>query len=767
MAFDRFLIAPFSEGLRTDLEPWQIPEESFAELYNAYVWRGRVRKRFGGRLMGTGSTGALTAPLLSRFRINLGTTPIAAPIALPGNTFNPGQQVSVGDNIFTVITVTAGANAMLSTNAAATGTITITAGPPITATFTATIPGIPAGTAIFFYPGLPVMGLTNYATGPVNDHPSIGFDTRFVYQFTNGWDRLGVAQNVIFHGQDYDFFWTCNWTGIDDAAVVLFVTNYNATVSGNPAATDDPMWYYNAVAAVPWVQFAPQVIVANGAILQQNIVSAQIILPFKDRLVLLNTIEQTTTGGGSPTLVNTQYKARCRYSHNGSPLDSNAFIQVNNTGFDGGGYIDAATDEAIVSAEYIKDRLIVYFERSTWELAYTGNQVLPFLWQQINTELGAESVFATVPFDKAVLGIGNTGVHACSGANVERIDTKIPDQIFQIANKSEGVQRVVGIRDYYVEMVYWTFPNSAESATFKYPNQVLIYNYKTNSWAFNDDCITMFGYYEQQLGTTWSSLTMPWSDNNSTWGSGVQQSEFRQVIAGNQQGYVFIVDPDTPNNAPVMSITNIVATGTNNILTLTVIDHTLQTQVDNNGDYIYITNCQGVTGINDNIYPVQAVVDSNTIQIAVPGYASTYSGGGSITRVSMIDILTKQFNPYMDQGRDVYIAKIDFGVLATSSGELTVDYSPSATPLSMVKDGATTGTLMGTSVLQTYAYPDVPIEYTSTRLWHPLYFQVDGECIQFEIYLSQAQITNTLIAFQDFWLEGMVLHCMPVRSRLS
>ena len=43
------------------------------------------------------------------------------------------------------------------------------------------------------------------------------------------------------------------------------------------------------------------------------------------------------------------------------------------------------TDEQIISCEFIKDRLIVFFERSTWELAYTGNEVLPFIWQKINT----------------------------------------------------------------------------------------------------------------------------------------------------------------------------------------------------------------------------------------------------------------------------------------------------------------------------------------------------------------------------------------------
>jgi hypothetical protein len=52
--FDRFMIAPFNVGLETDLKPWMIPDEAFAELNNAYIFRGRVRKRFGSALMGNG-----------------------------------------------------------------------------------------------------------------------------------------------------------------------------------------------------------------------------------------------------------------------------------------------------------------------------------------------------------------------------------------------------------------------------------------------------------------------------------------------------------------------------------------------------------------------------------------------------------------------------------------------------------------------------------------------------------------------------------------
>lgn len=45
MAIDRFLIAPLEEGLRTDLKPWLIPDSAYAELNNAYIFRGRLKKK--------------------------------------------------------------------------------------------------------------------------------------------------------------------------------------------------------------------------------------------------------------------------------------------------------------------------------------------------------------------------------------------------------------------------------------------------------------------------------------------------------------------------------------------------------------------------------------------------------------------------------------------------------------------------------------------------------------------------------------------------
>lgn len=736
MAFDRFFIAPFETGLQKNLKPFLIMDDAFETLNNAYVFRGRIRKRFGSKLMGA------LGQRSSRLRVQIGTTDAGGnfgPVGVPGNIYKIGQMFSVGNQLFTVYQAV---GAMLAT--AGTGTGTFNTGTGIIQIATAS-----PLTAVYYYPSEPVMGLTNYEIDTINNQPSYAFDTQFAYVWTgSGWDIS--PGSPTWNGNDLDFFWSTNWDGIVASDTVLFVTNFNATI-GAPGPNDDPMYYFDGT---NWNNFSSLTVFLTAGNFVQT---ARIILPFKDRLILLNTIEQDPAG---PT--NQSFKNRCRFSHNGSPLSATAWLEQNQTGATGGGYIDAATEEEIISAEFIKDRLIVYFEQSTWELVYTGNQIQPFVWQKINTELGSESTFSTVPFDKEILTVGDVGFHGCNGANVYRIDDKIPDEVFQIKNKNISMVRVAGIRDYYTELVYWCFPPAYVTDAIKYPNKVLVYNYKNQSWAINDDVVTTWGYFQQQDDLTWaSSAPLKWFEFNASWTSGVTQQQFRQILAGNQQGFVFIVMPDISRNAPVMQITNI--SSAVGIQTLTVIDHTLTV-----GEYILIENAQGVTGLNDLIFQITATPTPNTIRIATDDFSGTYVGGGTITRVSQIEIQSKQWNPYDKKGQNVYLSKIEFAVMATSEGEVTVDYYPSASVLSMLKD-AQAGALMCNGVLETHPYlPSLyPLEIYQERLWHPLYFQADGECIQINISLSDSQMKNPAIALSDFELEAMVLHTRPVSIRLQ
>lgn len=779
MAFDRFLIAPINTGLETDLKPWLIPDDAFQALDNAYVFRGRIKKRFGSRYTGTGWSSAFTQPLFSRLRVNLGTTnAITGNFSgtVPGDIFDTlGQQFSVGNQIFTVpalgVPVT-----LLATAGTGTGTFNTTTGALV-------ITGADLNTIVYYYPGQPVMGLTQYQILGVNNSPAFAFDTQFVYKFSAGsWIKEPTA---IWHGDDTNFFWATNYQGITDEEFDMFVTNFHATVDAAPTPlTDDPIWYYNGSVWAVYADASPAIGYTFLRADLSYLLTSRIILPFKDRLIALNTIEYNATENENEQFVN-----RCRYSINGSPFARNSTTVGLDTAFapyawlepnqtlsvtvgaatatavgQGAGFIDAATEEEIISAEFIKDRLIVYFERSTWELVYTGNQIQPFVWQKINTELGADATFSTVPFDKAVLGIGNVGVHACNGSNVERIDQKIPDQVFEINKSNEGVERVAGVRDYFAELVYWTFPTGNAS---KFPNRILVYNYQNNSWAFNDDCITAWGYFEQQDDVTWSSTTLTWEQFNATWTSGVVQANFRQVIAGNQQGYIFIVDSGdggVARNAAVMTVAQMTAVGT--LITLKIQDHTLV-----QGEYISIENLQGVT-LDKVIYIVNSVIDANTITI-IGIMTGTYVGGAVVSRVSNIAILSKQWNPYIDKGRNFYLARIDFCVDRTSNGQVTVDYFPSGSQQSMLLmgNGGTLGTQtnMGNGMLETSPYDPAiyPFEQVQERLWHPVYFQTDGQTIQIFIYMSPDQITNTSIAWSDFVLEGLVLHTQATSARLQ
>lgn len=744
---DRFMIAPLTGGLQTNLKPWLIPDDAFEQLRNAYVFRGRIIKRFGARLMEGASSGIVGfEQLTSRLAINIGTTAAITgnfSVTIPGAVLGVGIMFSVGNQIYTVYQ-TGNPAAMLNTGA---GTATYS-----TTTGVITLTGAAPTTSVFYYPAQPVMGLVNYEQAGLSYEPIIAFDTQFAYQFTStGWSRLGTA---VWTGSDSQYFWGYNWRGSTSANTYLYVTNYNtaATLTGS-----DNMYYWNGAA---WTSFQPGFTSTTAT---NTILSARIIIPFKDRLVLLNVVENTGVAPGT----NATYVNRCRFSWNGDPTNAAAFYE---DVAGSGGYIDAPTKEPIVTAQFLKDRLIVYFTQSTWELVYTGNQVLPFVWQQINTELGAEATFSQVPFDKAVLGIGNVGIHACNGSNVDRIDQNIPDSVFEIHLADSGPKRVYGIRDYFAETVYWAYPFANQGSTNPFSNQVLVYNYKTGAWAINDDSITAFGYYQatNAIEETWASSQQSWNSATYAWINAPLQAQFRNVIAGNQEGFVFIISSaggeDTgasSTNSRSLQITNMVVTNATTV-TITAINHNLSV-----GSFVKIQDAQGLTLLNGDIVKVATVINANSFTITVTGITGTYTGAGTLTRVTPPSIVTKQYNFYAQEGRNVYISKVDFLVTKTSSGQFTVDFATSSSDESLLQSGTGTGAIIGSSILETSPYGLMPQEQNQSRLWHPVYLLADGECVQLNLYLSDQQAMDPLIAESEFEIHAMTFYAQRTSSRLQ
>lgn len=745
MPTDRFLIAPLTDGLQNNVKPWLIADAAYARLQNMYLFRGRLKKRFGVEYMG-----ATKNQFSSRLRVNLGavgaspfatTTPLdgGVPIVTPA----VGQAFSIGTVLLTVYQIGGAPLALYSTSNLVSGTFDNAGNVALV------VDASLFGQNLYYYPSLPVMGLTQFNTQLVNEEFTIGFDTRFAYEYlSTGWSRLSgetTAGAAQWSGTDTNFFWSCNYKGATDGVNIFFTTNNYF----NAGAYDGVRFFDDAVNQ--WDFLLPQ----YSASANDIIVAALIVVPFQNRLLLLNVVEQT----GAGPFTYQRYINRVAYSSIGDPTDP---IQWDRTVPGRGGKIDCPVTEAIVTCEFIKNRLIVGFENSTWELAYTGNQVTPFVWQELNTEYGSESTFSAIPFDKYMLSIGNVGVMSCNGSNVQRIDDLIPDEVFNIRDGSDGITRVYGIRDYFAELVYWSFPTSAQASALipqKYPTRVLVYNYKANSWAFFDDSITCFGYFQNLSTITWEENINPWVEEESVWVDPTYQAGFRQVIGGNQEGYTFIcaTGENSNRNAGVLQLTDVDP----NAQQLTIINHNL-----NAGDYILVEGAVGLTGLNDVIVQVYALIDVNNIVIDQP-FSGTYAGGGTVARVSQISILSKQYNFYVEQGRNAYISRVDFLVDRTAAGAITVDSYISSSSFSLVQGGQATGAIVGTNVLETSPYTLYPFEAQQDRLWHTIYLQAEGECVAFNLYFTDGQMRDKNISLEAFTLNAFLIFATATSDRLQ
>lgn len=520
-------IGPYKTGLQKNLEPFMLPEEAFTELQNAYVWRGRVKKKEGYTFLGrlhstptlpealgvTAGAGTSFAGTLTNFPVSPGTLVIdIGGIHILTDNGNGTLTAPTGTSVFGTIDYE-------------TGAISLTIIPGVGAAIAV------SATAYRFLTRNPVMALGLYENIAINEEDLIAHDTEHSYLFNTGtgiFDELLTGTwgaNNQWTSSDSDFVWTTNYFTDASNNKLHWATN-NIAYNTN---FQDGIQFYNGTA---WTVQQPQIDVTPNYLR-----GGLICLPYRDRLIVLNTLEGPAPGAGGAI----RHTNRVRWCQNGTPLvsvDANAWREDI---IGKGGFIDAPTGQAIVSAAFNKDTLVVFFERSTWRLRYTGNELLPFVWEQINAEYGAESTFSSVIFDKGILGVGDKRIVAADSINVTPIDEKIPDEVYNFHNDNEGPKRVYGIRDFFRKLVYWTFPNDDPNETF--PDKVLVYNYDNGSWSIYNDSFTCFGRWQKRSDYTWATLPYEsWSQWTNAWGDPRSQSFFPNIIAGNQKGLVLVLD---------------------------------------------------------------------------------------------------------------------------------------------------------------------------------------------------------------------------------
>lgn len=620
-----------------------------------------------------------------------------------------------------------------------------------------------------------------------------------------------------------------------------------------------------------WVNFCPPLSSAAFSISDlpaaiYYLIGAKMIIPFKDRILFLGPVVQSSSTGPfylQDTII---------YSQNGTPYYTASFsgsaisatttytpllVPVNQTatasayftdipGF--GGWISAGFSSPITSVNTNEDVLIVGFTNRQARLVYTGNDLIPFNFFVINSEYGTQSTFSTVNFDRGIASIGARGLIQSSQVETQRIDLSIPDQIFQINLTNNGSERTTAQRDYINEWIYFTYTSNAFPWTF--PNQTLLYNYRDESWGIFNESYTTYGQFNQQDGPTWATIGEEyetWKAWTAPWNAGVTTTLQPVVIGGNQQGFVLRRQSDTEEDTSLMiqnvsfpvSITGAtnanpcVLTATNTyvagqtvkitgvggmtqlngntyVITATT-PTTITISVDstafgvyttggtatppliyspqhnlNNNDYITISGCIGTVSsqLNGKVFYVYQAT-TNEFNLVNPNgsiSSGTYFGGGSITRMYIPLIQSKQFPTSWGMARKTRIGPQQYLFTGTESAQVTLqiylsmndanpyNYGP-VVPANNVKNSA----LIYSDILYTcpestnlgLTAANINLQMLTAseqqQIWHRMNTSLLGDTVQIGITLSEDQMADPTFVnqFSEIEFHGMILDVNP------
>ncbi|HEY3526736.1 MAG TPA: hypothetical protein VGK47_11100, partial [Nitrososphaeraceae archaeon] len=391
------------------------------------------------------------------------------------------------------------------------------------------------------------------SAGALTDFQRLNFQTGYVTAFDVGTGQYTITlpnANLVAAGSYIP-------------GIIQFLTTSNNTTANPNNSTHDVIRWYDGDPTLNsgirgWVNFTPPLSQSNFSISdlpsdQYYLVSARMIVPFKDRLLFIGPVVQTSSGAPiylPDTII---------YSQNGTPYYTSSFdgsaigaltsaatryfplllpdnqtstanaYFCDTTGF--GGFIQAGIGQTIESVSTNEDVLIIGFTNAQARLVYSGNDIVPFLFFLVNNELGTGSTFSTINMDQGVISRGARGYVITSQSNSQRIDLEIPDQVFQIHLQNNGAQRFTSTRDFINEWIYFSYPDNYTD--YKFPNQTLLYNYRDNSWSLFNESYTHYGVFRKTDGFTWLTVPFTWLNWNQSWEAGSSNILQPEVIAGN------------------------------------------------------------------------------------------------------------------------------------------------------------------------------------------------------------------------------------------
>lgn len=359
----------------------------------------------------------------------------------------------------------------------------------------------------------------------------------------------------------------------------------------------------------------------------------------KDRLLMLRTTENG--------IIRPQ---RIRISGTGASCDDFR------TSATGAGFIDIPDGSWIQGASFNRDDLLIFTERSTWVLKYTGNDTTPFVLDKIDESRGCEAAFSVITYLNRTSAASPRGLIITDGYRVERQDELIPDFSFnEIDGQNFGLCFAGSVdedRDHYL---IYPPPNETQS------QRILTTNYDEDNYCIYRIPLSCMGNYVNAFDITWSDLLIypnwaAFAAAYGDWNSFAYSAGAPISIGGGHRGEIWRLNVTESEDNPtrIRNITIIDATTVE--ITTDWNNYSLNTTDQEKGaDTIFVTGVLGMEEINDQQYPIVSITNNYTFRVNVPSTAafSAYTSGGVAMRVIPFSSLFKKFNPFVDSDKKV------------------------------------------------------------------------------------------------------------------
>jgi len=333
----------------------------------------------------------------------------------------------------------------------------------------------------------------------------------------------------------------------------------------------------------------------------------------------------------------------------------------------GAGILSADTYELMKGTIILGDIIIMKFQSSDWSLEKTRAAFNPYLVKKIPSVLGTDATFSAVSWNYEAKSLGETGLITTDGRQSVRFDNKIPYFIRDELEQKQ-IELTYGGFDRYTSQFMFAYRESESTLSDVTQDKVLIYNYEESTWAVNDQRFSVFGETNTGKDKAWNQIDETekasweeWGTTDEIWSRIGIEEEVQKTLAGDNEGYVYWLNVDFDDyKGAITGVTQ----GASAVIAVEA--------AFKPGDKVYVTNVEGMTEINDQIWTVSAstgaaiTVDFNSTD------ATAYTGEGLVSRVIDFEAKLVPFNPYRSQGRKCYISHIEF-LVNKGAGSVFID----------------------------------------------------------------------------------------------